>query len=242
MAPVHHQRAVAKLQGLVHIVGDHESGDMVFRDGLTGDFQHLFCRGGVQSGGMLIQQKELRRLEGGHHQRQRLALAAGKQTHRLLHPILQAHVQLSQLFPEGGLFRPGHMAEPAAGGRRQREIFLNGHVGCAAAHRILEQTADLAGALIFRQEGDISSVQINAAAVGEKAAADGVKESGFSCAVGADDGDEIPGEQVQAQALQGCLFIDGAGVEGLGYIFNLQHSGCPPFSQPCGGAAWAAAF
>ena len=242
MAPVHHQRAVAKLQGLVHIVGDHEGGDMVFRDGLTGDFQHLFCRGGVQSGGMLVQQKELRRLEGGHHQRQRLALAAGKQTHRLLHPILQAHVQLSQLFPEGGLFRPGHMAEPAAGGRRQREIFLNGHVGCAAAHRILEQTADLAGALIFRQGGDISSVQINAAAVGEKAAADGVEESGFSCAVGADDGDEIPGEQVQAQALQGCLFIDGAGVEGLGYIFNLQHSGWPPFSQPCGGAAWAAAF
>ena len=115
-------------------------------------------------------------------------------------------------------------------------------MGGAAAHRILEQTADLAGALIFRQEGDISSVQINAAAVGEKAAADGVKEGGFACAVGADDGDEIPGEQVQAQALQGCLFMDGAGVEGLGYFFNLQHEGGPPFAQPCGGAAWAAAF
>ena len=134
------------------------------------------------------------------------------------------------------------MAEPAAGGRRQGEVFLNGHMGGAAAHGVLKQTADLPGALIFRQEGDIFPTQVNAAAIGEKAAADGVKEGGFACAVGADDGDEIPRGQVQTQVLQGYLFIDGAGVEGLGNVFNLQHSGGPPFLRPYGGAAWAVAF
>ena len=51
-----------------------------------------------------------------------------------------------------------------------------------------------------------------------------------------------PGTIHEKAALQGCLFMDGAGVEGLGYFFNLQHEGGPPFAQPCGGAAWAAAF
>ena len=108
------------------------------------------------------------------------------------------------------------MAEPAAGGRRQREVFLNGHVGGAAAHRILEQTADLAGALIFRQEGDISSVQINAAAVGEKAAADGVKEGGFACAVLADQRTHLAFLQGEAHVFQ-CR---NTGVE-LADVFNF---------------------
>ena len=134
------------------------------------------------------------------------------------------------------------MAQPAAGGRRQGEIFLDGHMGGAAAHGVLEQAADLPGALILRLEGDVLAVQVNISAVGEKAAADGVEQSGFARAVGADDGDEVTGVQVQAQVPQGYLFVDGAGVEGFGDVVDLQHVSGPPFARPYGGAAAAAAF
>ena len=54
MSVGHHQRAVAKLERLVHIVRDHQSGDMAFRHDAAGEVEHLFRRCGVERRGVLV--------------------------------------------------------------------------------------------------------------------------------------------------------------------------------------------
>ena len=54
-ARIHHQGAVAQFQRLMHVVSDHQAGDLLFGHDVPGQLQHLFRRGGVQSGGLLVQ-------------------------------------------------------------------------------------------------------------------------------------------------------------------------------------------
>ena len=63
---------------------------MVLRHDLVREGQDLGGGLGVESGGVLVQEQELRLLEGGHQQRQGLALAAGEQTHLGGEPVLQS--------------------------------------------------------------------------------------------------------------------------------------------------------
>ena len=105
---------------------------------------------------------------GGHQQGQCLALAAGEQADGLLHSVLQPHVELGKLGAEEFLVRLGHPAQkcvPVGGGVEvgHGQIFLNGHVWRGAPHGILKQVADVAGAPVFGQEGDVLTVQFNLA-------------------------------------------------------------------------------
>ena len=56
-ARVHHEGAVAQLQCLMHIVGDHQAGDLLFGHDALGEVQHLFGGGRVESGGVLVQKQ-----------------------------------------------------------------------------------------------------------------------------------------------------------------------------------------
>ena len=58
----------------------------------------------------------------------------------------------------------------------------------------------------------------------------GVEHGGLTGAVAADDGDKIAFLQVQVQAVQSDLFIDGTGIEHLDNIFNFKHGCCLPSS------------
>ena len=73
-ARVHHQRAVAKIQRLVHVVRDHQAGDVPLGHHAAGEIQHLVRRGGVEGGGVLVEQQQLGRDHRGHQHGQRLAL------------------------------------------------------------------------------------------------------------------------------------------------------------------------
>ena len=60
MAVVHHDQPVAVGNGITHIVGDHHGGQVVLFHDPLGGLQHL-CGGlGVQGGGVLVQQQQLR--------------------------------------------------------------------------------------------------------------------------------------------------------------------------------------
>ena len=81
--------------------------------------------------------------EGSHEQGKRLPLPAGEQPHRLLHAVLQPHVQQSKLFAEERLILAGDAGEDGVGCGAcpqvgQRQIFLNGHVGRGALERVLK--------------------------------------------------------------------------------------------------------
>ena len=87
----------------------------------------------------------------------------------------------------------------------------------------MEQVADDPAALVFRRKGDVLIAQRDAALVGDETAGDGVEEGGFARAVGADDGGEVSRFHRQADTVQGDLFVDGAGVEGLVQTAKLKH-------------------
>ena len=50
---------VYKRQGLMHVVGDHQAGDLFLGHDALGQLQHLLRRGRVQGCGVLVQQQEL---------------------------------------------------------------------------------------------------------------------------------------------------------------------------------------
>ena len=235
-------------------MGDHQAGDLLFRHDALGQFQHLFGGGGVERGGVLIEQEKFRSDEGRHQQRQRLALSAGEQAHRLLHPVFQPHIQQGQLFAEQGLIFPGDAGEDGVGGRAcaeigQRQILFDGHVRGGALERVLEEVSDDPAALKFRGEGDVLPAQRDAALVGDEAARNGVEQGGFACTVRADDGGEVACFHPEADTVQGHLFIDRAGVEGLVQVVQFQHFHFRPppssglrasaFQRP-GGSGWPA--
>ena len=89
MALVHHDQAVAVLDGVLHVVGDHQGGQVVFLDDFFGEGQHLGGRLGVQGRGVLVQQQELWLFQRCHQQRDRLALAAGEEPHLAGHAVFQ---------------------------------------------------------------------------------------------------------------------------------------------------------
>ena len=212
----------------MHVVGDHQAGDLFLGHNALGQLQHLLRRGRVQGGSVLVQQQELGGNKGGHEQGQRLPLAAREQTHRLLHPILKAHVQQGKFFPEQLLILAGDAGEDSVGGGScpeigQRKVFLNGHIGGRALEGVLEQVADDLAALILRRKGNVLPAQHDAALVGNETAGDGVEHGGFARAVGAHDGGKVARLHVQAHTVQGHLFVDGAGVKGLVQIVQFQH-------------------
>ena len=226
----------------MHIVGHHQAGDLFLGYDALGQRQNFFGGGGVQSGGVLVQQQELGGDKGSHKQGKRLPLPAGEQPHRLLHAVLQPHVQQGKLFAEERLILAGDAGEDGVGRSAcpqvsQRQIFLDGHVGCGALERVLEQMPDDLAALVLRRKGDVLPAQQNAALVGDKAAGDGVEQGGFARAVGAHDGGKISGLHLQAYPIQRHLFVDGAGVKGLVQVVQLQHFHVtvPPCWSRCGG-------
>ena len=238
-AVVHHQRAVAKGECIVHVVGDHQTGQVVFGHDLLCQLQHLIRRGGIKGGCMLVQQQQLGGDEGRHQQGQRLTLPAGEQPHRLLHPILQPEAKLGEPFGKERAVLAGDAREgrgmPGRPQKGQRKVFLDRHVGGCAAQRVLKHPPDGLGALEIRQEGDVLTVQRDRAGIGDELTGDGVEKRGFARAVGADDCGEIPLRQMEIHPLQRHLLIDGAGIEGLTDIFQFKHGGRPPFRHERGG-------
>ena len=61
-ALVLHNHPVAILDRLLHVMGNHQGGQFIFPHNGIGQFQHLGSGFGIESGGMLIEQKQL-----GHH-------------------------------------------------------------------------------------------------------------------------------------------------------------------------------
>ena len=231
LAGVHHDEPVAVGNGILHIVGDHQGGEVALRHKTVGKLQHLGGGFGVQGGGVFIQQQHLGLFHNGHKQGKRLPLAAGKQADLGGKTILQPQVQLreepAEIFTIGGGDGPAEPAAFAAAGR-QRHIFLDPHIGGGAHHGVLEHTAQKAGALFLRKIGDVLAINGDGAAIHREGAGNGIEQGGFPRAVAADDGDKIAVIQGEGEPIQRYFLIDGAGVEGFVDILKLQHTAEPP--------------
>ena len=78
LALVHHDEAVAVGYRVLHVVGYHEGREIILLNYLVRKLKHLCGGGGVESGGVLVEQQQLRLLQGCHEQRDGLSLTAGE--------------------------------------------------------------------------------------------------------------------------------------------------------------------
>lgn len=62
VALVHHDEAVAVNDGVLHVVGDHHGGELVFAHDAVRQLEHLGRRRGVERRGVLVEQQQLRLL------------------------------------------------------------------------------------------------------------------------------------------------------------------------------------
>ena len=165
---MHHDEAVAVIDGAAHIVRDHQGGEVVFVYDLFGDLQHLLRRLGVKGCGVLVKHQQLRLLKCSHQQRQRLALAARKQADLCREAVLKSEVEFGQDLAEELAFRradrPAQTA-PLAAAVCQREVLLDHHIRRRAHHRVLENAAEVLCALVLGELGDVDSVDHDTAAV-----------------------------------------------------------------------------
>ena len=175
---------------------------------------------------MLIQQQQLRLLQGCHQQGQCLALAAGKQTDLGGHPFLQAQIQHLQLFdipfPVCGRNAPaqGAALAPAV---CHGQILFNLH-GCGSTHHgVLEYTAQVGSPLVFRQTGNVLPVQKDGSGIHLNGSGHRIQHGRLTRAVAADDGDEVPVVEGQVQVVQRGLGVDRAGIEGLADVDEFKH-------------------
>ena len=229
-AVIHHNQAVAVGNGIAHIVGDHQSGQVILCHNFLGHIQHLGCGLGVKGRGMLVQQQQFGLLEGSHQQSQCLTLSAGKQTHFGGHSVLQTQIQNLELFSVRFPLRLGDTGSEGSGltpAGCQCQIFLNPHIGSRAHHGILEYTADILGTLILRQTGDINPVNGDPAFVHTVNTGHGVHQCGLTGTIAADDRHKVTGVQMQAHTPQGYFLIDRACIKGLYNILNIKHCGPP---------------
>ena len=204
---------------------------MVFLHDFGREGQHLERRFRVKSGGVLVQQQELGLVHGRHQQGQRLALTAGQQTHAGGQAVFQAQVQALEQFAVAlplGLGDANPQAAPLAAPGGQGEVLFDLHGGGRAGHGVLKNTADVGGALVLAQFGDVDAVDQNLALVYGPDTGHRVQHGGFARTVAADDGNEVALVQLQVQPVQGRFLIDRACIEGLGDILDLKHFSHPP--------------
>ena len=112
---IHHQRAVAQFQGGVHVVGNHQAGDVVLGRDFLGQLQHLICGGGVSRAAVCsssnsnlgVTRVAINRVSAWRWPPESRA-------DRLFHPVLQPQAQLDQPIGKQFAVRLGN-----AGKRRQ---------------------------------------------------------------------------------------------------------------------------
>ena len=186
----------------------------------------------VQRRCVLIQQKELRLIQGCHQKSQSLPLSTREKPYFAGQAVFQAQAQGGQLRPEeipllaGNTWAESTGFAPAVG---QRQVFLNAHGGCGSHHRVLEHPAQIFGPFVLGKPRNVHAIQADGSAICGKDPGNEVQGGGFSRAVATDYRDKVSLFQGEVQAVNGPLFVDGASVENLVKSVEFKHGGHPPF-------------
>ena len=194
MSFIHHNQAIAVCNCILHVVGDHQSRQVVLSNNPVCCLQYLCSCFGIQCRCMLIQKQKLRFFQGSHQKCQCLSLTTRKQTNFGGHTILQPQSQLCQALPVKFPFFAADSffqgtAQPSS--RRKRHILFNLHTGCCSGHRILKHAPQILCTLIFRKLCDIDAADLNRALINRPRTCNRIQHGRFSGAVSTDHRYEI---------------------------------------------------
>ena len=186
---------------------------------------------------MLVEQQQARLGERGHEQGECLALAAREQADLGVEARVQTKVQtLEQLdvLVLLGLGDAPRKAATLAATLGECQVLGNLHVGCGAAHGVLEHAAQVLGTLRLAQTRDVGAVELDNARIERIHAGDHVEQRGLACAVAANYGYKVAVVEGKVDAGKSALFGDGALVKGLLDVRELKHLPHPPSCRSCG--------
>ena len=97
---MHHNQSISHLDGLRHVVGDHQGRQVTLGDDTFRQRSHQLGALWVERGGVLIEKHDIRIGKSRHEQAERLALSAGKQADLSAHAVFQAQLQALKLLSE----------------------------------------------------------------------------------------------------------------------------------------------
>ena len=160
-------------------------------DDFVGETDDLVGAFGIERGGVLVQQQQFGLEPGGHQQRQGLPLSAGKAADRVVDAIFQSHVQRADAVAQfvACSFRCNAQPSPRGWPRRAAMARFSAMVMFGAVPlKGFWKTRPMSRARLCSGQRVMSRpASVMRAGVHEKRAGDGVEQSGFSRAVGADD-------------------------------------------------------
>ena len=231
---MHHDEAVAETQRVLHVVRDHERCQAALFYAVLRDVEDFFRRLGIEGSRVLVEEQELRGGHRRHEEGQSLALAAREQPDLGFEAVFQPEVESCQQVLEALALRLGEapaQTRRIAAARRDGEVLFDHHARRRAHHGVLEDAADVLGALVFGPFRDVRARDDDAARIDAEGARDGVHQRRLARAVAADDGHEVAGRKVKRDAPERIFLRDRAGVEGLRDVFEPEHQRSPPFAR-----------
>ena len=214
------------LNGIVHVMRNHQRCQSVLSDDPVGCFQNLRRRLRIKRRRMLVQKQNLRLLHGRHQKSQCLSLSSGKKSDLGAHAILQSQIQLLQKLPVLALFlfpdppaKRSSLSAPCS----QCHIFINLHISGSSCHRILEHSSEVSRSPEFWQCRYVLTANQNLSGVHRPDTGDRIHNGRLAGSVSSDDRTEISVVQLQAHVNQCLLLIDGTGIECFRNTSQLQH-------------------
>ena len=225
-----HDEAIAVAQRILHIVRNHQRRQLILRDDLLCQFQHLRRRLRVKGCRMLIEEEQIRLDERRHEKCQCLPLSAREKPDTRGKAILQTEFQTRELLTE----HIAHLTRRApfecrrlAAPRRDGEIFLDHHACRRPHHRILENASDELCTAVLRPLRNVLARNVDLPRIDRNRTRDSVHQRGLACTVAADHGDEITGAKVKADARERLFLRNRPGVKCFLNILDLQHHSAP---------------
>ena len=175
---------------------------------------------------MFVEEQQPGAVHRRHQQRDGLPLAAGEQADLGGKAVFQAEFQRGEQLAVALAVRAPDAAHKAAlfaalGG--DGEVLGDLHIRRGALHGVLKDAAEELGALVFRHARHVHAVDLDGAIIRLPHAGDGVEQGGLARAVAADDGDKFAVSDLQIEAIERRLGVDGTGVERLLQVRDPKH-------------------
>lgn len=139
--------------------------------------------------------------------------------------MFQPHIELNQLrlevLPHLVVQAALEPLEPLAVG--DHHVVFHAHVGSGAEQRVLEDPADIGGALVLRLAGHVALIGKDGPLGRRERAGDQVEERALAGAVAADDRDEVPFLDLQVDVGKGLVLVYRALIEDYRDVLELYH-------------------
>ena len=220
------QQPVPETGGLLEGVGHHQRRELLVADELRGGLHDPVGGRRIEGGGVLVEEEDLGAVPGRHDERHNLPLPPRHRADRLVEALFESGLDgrepVGRLGPQPAWRGPAEPHRPAPGGG-DGEVLEDRQARGRPGPRVLEHAPDIPGAPILAPRRELVAGDMDAAGVEADGAGDRPQERALPRAVGADDDDERPRRDREADVVDGADERSARGGEGDGGVADVEH-------------------